>query len=234
MGLDWLVEPKPMPEHQAEYDELLKILDEGKDRDRRTFWQRLFGAPPPPDYKARYEEIAVIHPLETLNVPQVGQDLDADAWLRRRYDEMDSPTEPWPEYFERMKGHHVTALVRPCDGLPPYSDIGFGTVPQTSFQAQHLAKLWDRDSGAVDIGILYVSRTASELIESGRILANDARDYAHRMGVGEEAFERDFQPTDEEMGLYVRAPRFNVHVMISASRWCTFWGERGHAMQPWS
>ncbi|MGP1395602.1 MAG: hypothetical protein ACTS3R_08830 [Inquilinaceae bacterium] len=232
MGLDWMVEPKPMPENQAEYDELFTIISEGRDRDRRTFWQRLFGVPAPPDYSARYDEIAVINPGETLGAPRVGRDDAADEWLRKRYDRM--PREnTWPEHHKAMTGYYVLPLAKPCDGLPRYSNGGLATPLLSSFRADHLSKLYGVDPAAVDVALLFVWQTAAELIDTGRILEEDARTYASRTGVGDEVFDRDFTPTDEELAQYVHAPRLNAHVMISASRWCTFWGERGHAMQAW-
>lgn len=232
MGLDWLVESKPMPEHQAEYDELFPIISEGKYRDRRTFWQRLFGVPPPPDYRARYDEITVVNPGETLGAPRVGRDLEADEWLRKLHGST-RRDEPWPDYHKAMTGYYVLPLAKPCDGLPRYSNGGLATPLLSSFRADHLSKLSRVDPAAVDVAPLFLWQTAAELIDTGRILEEDAHTYAGRTGIGDEVFDRDFTPTEEELEQYVHAPRLNAHVMISASRWCTFWGERGHAMQAW-
>ncbi|MGP1395601.1 MAG: hypothetical protein ACTS3R_08825 [Inquilinaceae bacterium] len=232
MGIDWLVEYKPQPGHEVEFDELFEIIRAGKHKDRRTFWARMFGAKPPPDYVSRYENIGV-DPGETLGAPRVGRDAAADDWLRRLYDSNPARTETWTDYHKAMTGYYVLPLAQPCDGLPVYSNGGLATPLVSSFRAEYLADIVGSAPFDVDVGNPYDWQNASDLVKTGRRLEESARDYARRTGVGEEVFDRAFEPTEEELELTPYPPRVCVHILISASRWCAYWGERGHYMRAW-
>ncbi|HEX6732180.1 MAG TPA: hypothetical protein VF074_19330, partial [Pyrinomonadaceae bacterium] len=63
---------------------------------------------------------------------------EADAWVRKRYQEMEPPKPSESEFMQEMQGYCVLALAPPCDGFPYYSNWTAGYVERFSFRAQFL------------------------------------------------------------------------------------------------
>jgi hypothetical protein len=107
MGLDWNPASKPRPGHESEYWRLFEELSDDK-------------APHLDSKEKRFHEIS-ISAFETLRAPRVGFDAAADAWARQRHAEqsIDTPVEEW---LATLHGLYVVPLVKPCDGVPKYSN----------------------------------------------------------------------------------------------------------------
>jgi len=212
MGLDWLPLGKPKPGHEAEFLNLFEelLLFQKKDAAMQTRW----------------EEIQ-ISPYETLGVPRVGFDPEADRWAAEQY-----PKRPWKKLFvSRRKfmrvlhGYYVEDLVPPIDGLPHYSNGGVGSYCDVlSFRGKFLEYCED----ALDeelIGEAWTSHNAADLMDYGARLRDRAVAYAEKEKVSNVLPFRDSPDTEE-----LEDPASQAHIVISAARWCAFWGERGHGM----
>ena len=65
-----------------------------------------------------------------------------------------------------------------------------------------------------------------DLTDRQRQVLDFIRAFAERHGLTGMLAQRDPPETEEEQ----ESPTGQVHIVISAARWCLFWGERGHGM----
>src|SRR5262249_55417693 len=85
----------------------------------------------------RFSEITVTA-FETHGAPQVGIEPSATAWAMERYREQARDVTE-PEWLAKLHGFFVVDLVRPCDGIPRYSNgTPGGYIERFSIRAQFL------------------------------------------------------------------------------------------------
>lgn len=68
---------------------------------------------------------------------------------------------------------------------------------------------------------------AHELHEYGLLLLDGAREYAAAQQV--EHVEHLRMPPDSDE----TSAESRVHIVFAAAKWCLFWAERGHGLEPW-
>jgi len=228
MGLDWLAGNKAKPGHEARFRELLEIIVAGKTEldEAET---------------AEFMEIGV-PAFTTLGAPQVGIDEPATAWFLARLREKKprpgllrslftkkGSAGPTPEEIaaiEQMRGYRVLELAPPCDGLPMYSNASINSeLDLTSFRGAFLNDCEEL--------------LGKELLESawGRKLPEDLVAYGHALmeradawvaAHGCEWVRDQVTPPDDSA-----SPAAQAHIVFAAARWCLYWGERGHWLDPW-
>ena len=110
----------------------------------------------------------------------------------------------------------------PCDGLPRYSNAALGYVEEFSFRAEFLRDC-EEILGEDLLERGYETMTAEEMGAYGMELLGRAETYAREQGIAMDKLETD----DEE------SPQFKLDVMLAAGRWCRFWAERGHILDPY-
>lgn len=230
MGLDWLAGNRPKPGHEQEFAALLVKSrgDEGISDEQRE----------------HFEEIS-IPAYSQVGAPQVGTDRIADAWVlwgvrsKAHSDagnpdelpfEPDAPRADQPddeherEVLEEMAGYYVLELAPPCAGLPAYSMGVYGEVDLTSFRGK---VLHDCESllGEELLSRAYETQTPEELVDYGSRLLDLARSFAAERGCQHvEHLDEPPEPGSDES---------RAHILFAAARWCTFWGGRGHYLDPW-
>ncbi|QFT54500.1 hypothetical protein [Microbulbifer sp. THAF38] len=205
MGLDWNPANKAKPGHEEEFKKITKKLL-GK------VW---FGRK---RLEQRFEEIS-ISAFETLNTPQVGIDEAATLWAKEKYKGSNQEISE-EEFLSRLTGYYVLELSPPCDGIPYYSNSLLGYVDAYSFRAQ-LLKDCKEIIGEDLLAKSFEYQQPSELVRYGEDLIKLASRYSesHKIKIPDQA--------PEETGT-----SFNLHVVVSAGRWCKFWGKRGHMLEP--
>ncbi|WP_444922866.1 hypothetical protein ACJJH9_11775 [Microbulbifer sp. DLAB2-AF] len=167
----------------------------------------------------RFDEIS-ISAFETLNTPQVGTDKAATQWAKEKYkDSAQEITEE--EFLSQLTGYYVLELSPPCDGIPCYSNNTQGYVEAYSFRAQFL-KNCKEIIGEDLLAKAFEYQQPSELISYGDDLIDSANRYSelHEIEIPEQSPEEDETP-------------FYLHVVVSAGRWCKFWGSKGHMLEPY-
>lgn len=229
MGLDWLPGNKPKPEHEEEYMEILRTLDEGSQSEDKGFFARLFSSKPDKkiDEEAlieRFQEIS-IPAYETLEAPRVGYDEAANEWILQKREEH-NPEIPEEEWLKHHHGYYVLDLAPPCDGLPRYSNAPMGYVEAYSFRAKFLEDCTDI-IGEERFARGYERMTAPDLVAYGRELIGYAESWAAEHGVDIAAMNPDSEDFDLE------SPEGKTDIVLSAGRWCVYWGERGHILDPY-
>ena len=209
MGLDWNPGNKPKPGHEAEFTKLFHQLDEvSVDAERDALFQEFMRVS--------------ITAFETLQAPRVGESAEADAWAREMYRKKarEGTEEEW---LQKLRGFYVLALVPECDGLPRYSngDPG-GYVEPYSFRAKFLEDC-EEIVGAEMLERAYQPMLSTEFLAYGEELRERVEGFAARHSIDMENLDiNDFDGID-----------FKVDVVRSASRWCRFWAERGHILDPY-
>lgn len=203
MGLDWNPGNKPKPGHEDEFDDLFKLLTSGEEE------QFLVD---------RFHKIT-ISAYETLEAPQVGIHPEATEWARRQYVEQapDMSEEAW---LLELDEFYVLDLVPPCDGLPKYTNGPAGYVENFSFRAQFLKECVEI-VGTVLLEKAHETRNAAETVEFGRFLIEKAENHAKHRSVDISTLHDCQAGSMEE----------KLDIVLSAGRWCLFWGQRGHPME---
>ena len=209
MGLDWMPGRKPRAGREAELDQLRKSI-------ARTFcWGRQ-------RKEARIEEISV-PPEETLGAPIVGTHAQATEWARSKFEHRKNSNLTMDEFLKELHGLPVIDLVRPCDGVPMYSNGGMGYIGPESFRAQCL-KDCTEVIGQDAFDECFVEKNPQQCLAFATLLEQRAQAYASAHGLDP---TRLGEPDDPD------SPAFKLDVVLAAARWCRYWGNAGHGMVPW-
>lgn len=229
MGLDWLPGNKSKPGHEDEYLQIVAALEEDR---RPRSWKEIFGnlfsgkAIKKIDeeaLKARFHEISIVA-YESLDAPRVGYDDAATEWARKTRAEH-RPEIPEKDWLEDYHGFYVFELAPKCDGLPLYSNAPMGYVEAYSFRGQFLKDCQDI-IGKDLFARAYKRQLAPEMIAYGKELIARAKAWAVEHGVDLDSIDPEAEDFDLD------SPEGKVDIVMSAGRWCVFWGERGHLLDP--
>lgn len=209
MGLDWNPGSKAKPGLEKEFEELWRKLQV-----KSCFFRS--------KKVKRFGEITVTA-FETLHTPRVALDAAASEWVRLKAFPNRADKSLTEEVFvARMKGFYVLELAPPCDGIPTYSNgHAGGYVERYAFRGQFLKDCLDViGDDLLESG--YVSKLPQETIAYGARLYEKAEQFAalHSIALS------DVRSIDDE-----DSPIYKLDIVLSASRWCRFWGERGHWLE---
>src|SRR5689334_19894851 len=234
MGLDWIPGRKARPGHDEELRRIIETLWWDRlgraDRAAASRKPRRLLAPlfdrserarmANETLRQRYEDIS-ISPLETLDAPRIGVDVAADDWARASHAERD-PARPLDDWPGALQGQYVLDLVPACDGIPFYNAGGAGKpIGRISFRAE-LLKATTIIIGDRLLEACHEVKFAPDLVAFGRSLLIRARAFAKTAGPDLPA-----QPPQE-----LESVAGQLHIVATAGRWCVFWGERGHFLEP--
>jgi len=230
MGLDWLAGSKAKPGHERRFRELLEIIVAGETElsDAET---------------AEWNEVGVPS-YATVDAPRVGIDEPATAWFLERLRKNKSrsgslggllaklrrppgaPTKEELEAIEKSRGYYVVELAPPCDGIPLYSHGGlYGGLELTSFRGAFLQDC----EGVIGNELLesaYERKRPEDLVAYGQALMERANAWAKTHDC-EWVRDEPTPPNDQNH------PASRAHIVFAAARWCIYWGERGHWLDPW-
>ncbi len=209
MGLDWNPGPKPRPGSEEEYSSLFHAILE-LERPQAIMLMK------------RFHEISV-QAFETLHTPMVGRDDEADLWARQLYRARERE-QGLEEFIEGLVGFYVLPLVPPCDGISRYTNgCPAGYVETYAFRGELLVDCAE----IIGEGLLkeaYQHKLSAGLLDYGQRLLGAAEGYAATHGVALDAIEAPQE--DGSVG-------FKLDVVRAAARWCVFWAERGHFLEPY-
>ena len=208
MGLDWNPGPKAKPGCEAEFEKLWRKL-----QSPGCWWR---------NRKIRRFGEITITAFDTLNTPIVGVDASANEWVHQQFDKRVDKTLTEEQFFSRMKGFRVLALVPKCDGLPRYSNGSpGGYVEAYAFRGKFLEDCTDI-IGADALNSAFVSKLPSDTVAYGRDLLERASAFASKHNIDLSTVHIAEDPDSTE---------FHLDVVLSAGNWCVFWGERGHWLE---
>jgi hypothetical protein len=228
MGLDWLAGNKAKPGHEGRFRELLERIVAGEELDDAAVLE--------------WKEIGVPS-YATLGAPRVGIDESATAWfLKRLRQEHLKPgslrglvarlrrlggiTKKEREAIEEAHGYHVLELAPACDGLPFYTNAPISDqLELTSFRGAFLSDCQEV-IGVELFESAYEPKLPEDLVAYGQALMERANAWVEAHG-GEAVREQATPPDGEG------SPEALAHIVFAAARWCIYWGQRGHWLDPW-
>jgi hypothetical protein len=231
MGLDWNPASRPRPGREDEFHRTHKALIAVANRPplqaklREFFAQRFQLGKPEAQLWSDFEAVAIT-PYETLGAPRVGFDEVATNWAKAEYAKLQRPPATLDVFLKQMRGHHVLDALPECDGLPVYGNgRAYSGIDHYSFRGQCLKAC----NAVLTKSLLeeaWEEHDAAMLLDYGNRLAEAARAFAEKNATIEWLTRRD--PPDADGG-----PIHETHVVSSAAKWCRFWGERGHGLEPY-
>lgn len=209
MGLDWNPGPRAKSGCEQEFQKLWHKLAA-----KSCFFRNR--------KQKRFDEITE-SAFQTLATPQVGWDERANKWAEEAaFPNRQNKSLTKEAFLNGMKGFYVLDLVPPCDGIPRYTNgHAGGYVERFSFRAQ-----WLQDSvdiiGEKMFEEAYNSKLPADTVAYGEQLLSLASEYAEarRLIIAER--KPDADPDSLE---------FKFDVVLSAGRWCRFWGAKGHWLE---
>lgn len=230
MGLDWNPASRAKPGCEKEFKRAQRQLVALANRPPAQAWllkliAKRFGIGKTEDKIWADFEAVAITPYDTLGAPRVGVDDAATNWAKGRYALIGKPPAPLETYLDQMKGFRVLDLLPKCDGLPVYGSGPYDGVDLYTFRGKFLEGCMSVLTPAL-LNEAWDAHTADRLQDYGNRLANAARAFAEKNGTTEWLAVREAPDTDE-------GPMHQTHVVISAAKWCRFWGDRGHGLEPY-
>ena len=229
MGLDWSPMAKPRPGFEEEFVTIFRELEGDAVPEKRRGLARIFRSRglTESERKARLERLREISdpPYALMGAPRVGYDEPADRWLIERLERAGTRDE-YEKARKEMHGYYVLDLLPPCDGFPPYTNYGaYEGLDRYSFRGSFLQDVQDV-LGAELMDQAYRRMLPGELKQYGTKLLEKAKAFARAHGVA--LIERRPPSDVDEGGAAARAD-----IIFAAAKWCLFWAERGHGLEPW-
>jgi hypothetical protein len=232
MGLDWVPLPKPKPGYEVEFEELfLQVFKGKKPPALDPKWKTLLGLSRPPSIESLQEkffDIPSISPSETLDAPRIGHSAAADQWVRDSYEKgelrKDLLAMPTEQVLKELSGGYLPEVMPLCDGIPVYIS-GPGYDAEASWFRGKFLEFCEDVLDKKTFSDAWEHKLPREILEYGHRLKSIAETYAREKGVEKvlPIFKYDWDDEDSSEA--------KAHILISAARWCLYWGERGHGMQ---
>jgi hypothetical protein len=233
MGLDWNPLGRAKPGQEAMLDEVVHALRalEGPAPPPQGVLARLFGKERSQAdidrersrWVERYREVSE-PPYATLGAPRIGIDEAANQWIvdqsQARGGVVDERL-----IIERNHGVYVLDLLPVCDGFPVYTNAPMNSrLERYSFRAAFLDDV-QLELGAEHFARAWTLMTAAELLAYGQAIDAIAKQYSAKHDVEAVAHARQPPSGDDPHAS-------KAHILASAARWCLYWAERGHGLEP--
>jgi hypothetical protein len=231
MGLDWNPASRPRPGREAEFKrtsgQLAALANRTPSQTKFSeFLAKRFKIGRTKEQLWTDFEAVAITPYDTLGAPRVGTDEAATNWAKAEYATLTQPPASLEVYLDQMRGFRVLDLVPKCDGLPVYgSGRAYSGIDLYTFRGKCLEDCKSVLTKSL-LNEAWDEHTPDKLLSYGNKLGDAARVFAEKNGTTEWLSLRD--PPDVDEG-----PNHETHVVISAAKWCRFWGERGHGLEPY-
>ena len=157
----------------------------------------------------------------------MGFDSVADDWALARYSERQNKDCSETEFMQRLHGYYVLELVK-CPGIPQFTHGGmYDGVDYTSFRGQFVIASKDLITNEL-CERAYRRFTPAEGVAYGASLLDRATVVAscHGLDVTTAACE----PNDDS----VESIAGQIEIFRTASEWFSYWGGKGHRIEPWA
>ena len=239
MGLDINVLSQPMQGYEREFEEIWKIIHDRFSKDEmpqspyiKAKSSRFFGmlnSPIEVDKEgaiSRFQEIS-IPAYASINAPVVGEDKDADAWVRDAWKNGLVSAESEDHALQNFIGYCALQVMDDCDGFPTYSNgYSYEGVDRTSFRGSFLQDCESLLSGD-QIAQAWEPMLCKDFAIWGQDLRSAADCYAQENDLQYVLGKK--QPVDNSN----EGPCHELHIVDQAARWIDFWSKRGHGSDPY-
>jgi hypothetical protein len=220
MGLDMRPMGKPKPGFENRFVDIFEMVTKNK-IPQPSFLDKLKGKKYPTKDELLQEWFAnQIQTYETIKAPRVGQDKEADEWIRNKYNELDKKPS-LEQFLKEHEGYYVIELAKELDGVPVYIAMG---QDENVFRGQFLQDCID----------IIGEDLVNEAWETK--LANETLDYGNRLMVVADkiAKERNLEylktqrlPPDSDEDTI----ESKLHIVFSLAKWLIFYGKNGHGYE---
>jgi hypothetical protein len=220
MGLDMRPMGKPKPGFEKRFVDIFEMVTKNK-IPQPSFLDKLKGKKYPTKDELLQEWFAnQIQTYETIKAPRVGQDKEADEWIRNKYNELDKKPS-LEQFLKEHEGYYVIELAKELDGVPVYIAMG---QDENVFRGQFLQDCID----------IIGEDLVNEAWETK--LANETLDYGNRLMVVADkiAKERNLEylktqrlPPDSDEDTI----ESKLHIVFSLAKWLIFYGKNGHGYE---
>lgn len=220
MGLDMRPMGKPKPGFEQRFVDIFNMVTKNT-IPQPSFLDRLKGTKYLTKDDLLQEWFAnQISTYETIKAPRVGQDKEADDWLRNKYNKLEQKP-LLDQFLKEHEGYYAIELAKEQDGVPVYIALG---QDENVFRGQFLQDCID----------IIGENLVNEAWETK--LAEETLDYGNRlMAVADKiATERNLE--------YLKTQRLppdcgedsiesKLHIVFSLAKWLIFYGKNGHGYE---
>jgi len=211
---------KPKSGFEKRYKEIFEII-ESDNIPKPSFLEKLSGKKYPTKDELLEEWFAnQIQSYETIKAPQVGKDLEADNWIKEKYNELDEKPS-LDEFLKDHKGFYAIELAKEKDGIPVYIAMG---QDENVFRGQFLTDCVDL-IGEELVNEAWETKLADETLDYGNRLMTIADQIAQKHNLEYLKEQRIPSDVDEE------SVESKLHIVYSLAKWLIFYGKNGHGYE---
>lgn len=161
-----------------------------------------------------------IQTYETIKAPRVGQDKEADEWIRNKYSELEQKP-PLDQFLKEHEGYYVIELAEEQDGVPVYIAMG---QDENVFRGQFLQDCIDI-IGEDLVNEAWDTKLADETLDYGNRLMAVADKIAKERNLEYLKSQRLPPDSDED------TIESKLHIVYSLAKWLIFYGKNGHGYE---
>ncbi len=161
-----------------------------------------------------------IQTYETIKAPRVGQDKEADEWIRIKYSELEQKP-PLDQFLKEHEGYYVIELAEEQDGVPVYIAMG---QDENVFRGQFLQDCIDI-IGEDLVNEAWDTKLADETLDYGNRLMAVADKIAKERNLEYLKSQRLPPDSDED------TIESKLHIVYSLAKWLIFYGKNGHGYE---
>lgn len=220
MGLDMRPMGKPKPGFEQRYAEIFYMISTDN-IPKPTFWDKLKGKNVPTKDELLSEWFSnQIQSYETIKAPMVGKDIEAEQWLKEKYEELEQKP-VYEEFLKEHEGFYVIPLAKEQDGVPCYIALG---QDENVFRGQFLADCIDI-IGEELTNEAWETKLADQTLDYGNRLMTVADKVAKENELEYLKGQRMPPDVDED------TLESKLHIVYSLAKWLIFYGENGHGYE---
>jgi hypothetical protein len=220
MGLDMRPMGKPKPGFEQRYAEIFYMISTDN-IPKPTFWDKLKGKNVPTKDELLSEWFSnQIQTYETIKAPMVGKDIEAEQWLKDKYEELEQKP-VYEEFLKEHEGFYVIPLAKEQDGVPCYIALG---QDENVFRGQFLADCIDI-IGEELTNEAWETKLADQTLDYGNRLMTVADKVAKENELEYLKGQRMPPDVDED------TLESKLHIVYSLAKWLIFYGENGHGYE---
>lgn len=220
MGLDMRPMGKPKPGFEKRYAEIFQMISTDN-IPKPTIWDKLKGKNVPTKDELLNEWFSnQIQTYETIKAPMVGRDIEAEQWLKEKYEDLEQKP-VYEDFLKEHEGFYVIPLAKEQDSVPCYIALG---QDENVFRGQFLADCVDI-IGEELTNEAWETKLADQTLDYGNRLMTIADKVAKEKEL-EYLKDQRMPPDVDENTLESK-----LHIVYSLAKWLIFYGENGHGYE---
>ncbi len=220
MGLDMRPIGKPKLGFEKRFVEIFEMVSQDK-IPQSTFLDKLKGKKALTKDELLQEWFAnQIQSYETIKAPRVGQDTEADEWIKAKYSEIERKP-PLDNFLKEHEGFYVIELAKEQDGVPVYISLG---QDENVFRGQFLQDCIDI-LGEDLVSEAWNTKMADEALDYGNRLMDIADKLAKQHNL--EYLKSQIIPPNTDKD----SIESKLHIVFSLAKWLIFYGKNGHGYE---